>query len=444
MSHWQPYEPSSAQPWDVRRVVHLHRRAVFGATYAEIQRDLREPPQAAVSRVLTGRCRQYGVPENFDQLANLIGESAVQSQNPDRLKAWWIYRVLFSPDPLRERLTLMWHNHFATSNSKVNDLLLMKQQNDTLRRHGRASFGELLQAMLNDSALLVWLDADANRSGRPNENLARELMELFTLGIGHYTETDVKELARALTGLSVRQGQSAFNAEHHDAGEKQIFGQTAPADPERAANLLLTHPATALRLAWRLTTEFFADNVVPDEAVEDLASLLRSNNLHIGVAVETILRSNLFFSDANLQSRVCDPLTFQISVLRAFGVDQMRPSTLELARWLTQMGWDLFYPPNVGGWESGRAWLNARTVIARMNFVSALCHGDLTANSKGAIQPLDLLGFIEQTAPRKSIREFACLVLLGVPATTDSRIAEKTARITELSEFMLQPAVHLH
>src|SRR5262249_48055817 len=144
-----------------------------------------------------------GVPDNFRTVADLLADGAGE---PARLKAWWMYRMYWGPDPLGERLTLLWHHHFATSNDKVNDVPAMRRQNDLLRRHGRGPFRELLKAVVHDPALLVWLDAPANRKGKPNENLARELMELFTLGVGHYTETDVKEAARALTGWKLALG----------------------------------------------------------------------------------------------------------------------------------------------------------------------------------------------------------------------------------------------
>ena len=130
-------------------------------------------------------------------MARIIGDAACASNDADRLKAWWLYRMLLSPDPLGERLTLLWHNHFATSNRKVQDLVFMREQNELLRKHALAPFGELLAAVVKHPAMLVWLDADSNRAGHPNENLARELMELFTLGIGHYTEADVQAAARA-------------------------------------------------------------------------------------------------------------------------------------------------------------------------------------------------------------------------------------------------------
>jgi hypothetical protein len=186
-SAWTPYRPSSSAPWDLARVWTLRRRAGFAATWRELERDLADGPGLAVDRILTGSCRLDGVPGDFDRTADLLGEAAISATDARRLQAWWLYRALFTPNPLLERLTLMWHDHFATSQLKVDDVAAMHGQNETLRRLARGPFGDLLHAMLRDPALLSWLDAPSNRKGRPNENLARELMELFTLGVGRYS-----------------------------------------------------------------------------------------------------------------------------------------------------------------------------------------------------------------------------------------------------------------
>src|SRR5262245_57800028 len=199
---WEPYQPDEKAPWTLRRVVHLHRRAGFAAAWGELQRDLKDGPTASIDRLLAGKS-VLQAPAEFASTADLLADHSVSNGEPGRLKAWWVYRMLFGPDPLGERLALMWHDHFATSNAKVRDLSAMRRQNDLFRKHGRAPFAELLNAAVRDPALMVFLDAPANRKGHANENLARELMELFTLGIGHYTEADVKEGARALTGWSV-------------------------------------------------------------------------------------------------------------------------------------------------------------------------------------------------------------------------------------------------
>ncbi len=220
---WAAYVPSAATPWDLQRVVRLHRRAGFAATWDEIRRDLADGPEPSVGRLLSGTSRARGVPAHFERHAATLAVGA--TGNTGQLKAWWVYRMLFGPDPLGERLVLMWHNHFATSVEKVNDLGWMRRQNETFRRHARAPFGELLRASVREPALLVWLDAQDNHKGRPNENLARELMELFTLGIRHYTEADVKEAARALTGWTVETDSFREDPAQHDDGEKVILGK---------------------------------------------------------------------------------------------------------------------------------------------------------------------------------------------------------------------------
>jgi uncharacterized protein (DUF1800 family) len=375
VSFWNPYEPSSDAPWNLKRVLHLHRRVVFGATWNEIQRDLHDAPQAAVDRVLKGTCRSEGVPPEFEELSQTIAKAAVDSASPARLAAWWLYRCLFTPDPLAERLTLMWHNHFATSIAKVNNVRWMQRQNETLRRQARGTFHDLLTAMLADPALLVWLDAPENRPGHPNENLARELMELFTLGIGHYTELDVREAARALTGLRIRDGIVQQDADRHDGGTKSILGTTGAFNAADLAEWLVQHEATSHRVAWRLCSEFFGEGVLDAEGMNELASGLRAHQLRIEWGVETILRSAKFFSDANLQSRVSDPAAFLLAPLRALEGFRDPPNTLAAADALRHMGEDLFAPPNVAGWPGGRMWLSTQTIIARSNVMADFLGG---------------------------------------------------------------------
>ncbi len=376
---WQRWQPSVGQPWDLKRVVHLHRRAGFAATWKEIQRDLKDGPQTAINRLLAGKSRLEGVPSDFDQMADIIGAAAAGSRSANRLKAWWMYRLMFSPDPLTEKLTLVWHNHFATSNLKVEDLGAMHQQNETLRKLAKAPFGEMLTAMLRDPALLHWLDAPANKKGRPNENLARELMELFTLGIGNFTEDDVKQAARALTGWTVRNGTFHDEVAAHDAGEKTILGKTGKWRAPDLTEILLAHPATSQRLAWRICELLMGEGVANEQAIGELAAGLRENELTIGWAVEKVLRSELFFAGLHLTPRVASPVEFILNAVRALETFNPPPSTLLLAEWSARMGQNLFYPPNVGGWSGGRDWLSSRYIVARANFAAALVEGKLNA-----------------------------------------------------------------
>jgi uncharacterized protein (DUF1800 family) len=372
---WAAYAPGEKAPWDLRRVVHLHRRAGFAATWKELQRDLEDGPEKSIDRLLRGQAR-VGEPDNFRTVADQLGQPA---GDPAALKAWWLYRMYHSPDPLGERLTLLWHNHFATSNDKVNDVQAMRRQNDLFRRHGRGPFGKLLEAAVHDPALLIWLDAPANRKGKPNENLGRELMELFTLGVGHYTENDVKDAARALTGWRVKHGAFHEWPPDHDDGEKTILGKKGRWKGGDLVRLLLKHPATSKRLAWRLCEWLMGEKVVGAAALDALAAGLRRHDLDIGWAVETILRSRAFFAAGNLGNRVLGPVEFLVGVPRALECFDPPPSSLVLGEWTARLGQDLFYPPNVGGWAGGRAWLTTQAIIGRANYAVALVGGRLWA-----------------------------------------------------------------
>jgi uncharacterized protein (DUF1800 family) len=372
---WAPYVPSDQAPWDLCRVVHLHRRTGFAATWAEVQRDLKDGPQAAIDRVLAGKAATAGVPGDFTKTADLLGESAATSNDPARLKAWWVYRMLFGPDPLTERLALLWHNHFATSNLKVENLPFMKRQNELFRKLGRAPFGELLGAVVHDPAMLVWLDAPSNRKGHPNENLARELMELFSMGIGHYTEADVKEAARALTGWTVDEETFAEVAVRHDDGEKTILGKKGQWKGDDLVRMVLEHPATSRRLAWRVCELFLGEKALLTADLGALAEGLRARNLDMGWVVETVLRSQTFFADDNLGNRVLTPVEYVLGAARALELFDPPSSTLVLAEWCGRLGQDLFYPPNVGGWPGGRSWLTTRSLLGRANYAAALLDG---------------------------------------------------------------------
>jgi uncharacterized protein (DUF1800 family) len=386
-NQWVPYAPDDKMPWNLQRVVHLHRRAGFAATWSEIHRDLKDGPQASIDRLLNGKSRE-SVPADFERVAGLLADAAVSAGDPARLKAWWVYRMLFGPDPLGERLTLMWHNHFATSNAKVDDLAAMRRQNEWFRTLGRRPFGELLTAVVRDPAILLWLDAPANRKEHPNENLGRELMELFTLGVGNYSEDDVKDAARALTGWTVEDGEFRDVAARHDDGNKTVIGKKGDWKGEDLLRILLEHPATARRLAVRLSEQFFGEGVLDKAALDALAQLLRRDKLHVGKVVEMILRSRVFFAEKNVAMRVLGPAEYVIGAVRALEMLEPPPSTVALADWITLLGQDLFYPPNVFGWPGGQRWINTRSVVGRANCVSALVSG----SSAGRPEPLDALG----------------------------------------------------
>src|SRR5581483_12012501 len=202
---WETYKPSAQMPWNLQRAGHLYRRASSGASWTELQTALQEGPEKTIDHLLKGGPGQ----EQFDQDMQPLADSIARVNNGQQLRAWWLYRMLYTPHPLQEKLTLFWHNHFATSNAKVNNARFMLGQYELMRKHALGNFADLLQGMSRDPAMLIWLDGRDSKKGNPNENYARELMELFSLGIGHYSEKDIREAARAFTGWEIH-GESAF------------------------------------------------------------------------------------------------------------------------------------------------------------------------------------------------------------------------------------------
>jgi uncharacterized protein (DUF1800 family) len=408
--------PGEKAPWNLRRVVHLHRRAGFACTWKDLQRDLEDGPKKSIDRLLKGQVRA-GVPDNFRTVADQL---AGRANDPAALKAWWLYRMYWSPDPLGERLTLLWHNHFATSNDKVEDIGFMRRQNDVFREHGRAPFAKLLKAVVHDPALLIWLDAPANRKGKPNENLARELMELFTLGIGHYTETDVKEAARALTGWQISHRAFRHQARDHDDGEKTILKRKGRFNGDDLVKILLEHPATSRRLAWRLCAWLMGEKGVDSAPLDALAAGLRRHDLDIGWTVETVLRSQAFFAPKNLGNRVLGPVEFLVGVPRALECFDPPPSSLVLGEWSARLGMDLFYPPNVGGWPGGRDWLTTQAIIGRANFAAALVEGKLWARPV-ALDGIALARKHGRSRDLDDVLTFCAELLTGSPPEADRR-----------------------
>jgi hypothetical protein len=385
------------------------------ATRSELQRDLKDGPTSSIDRLLTGSSRSAGVPSDFAATSAMLLERAAQDGDVNRLKAWWIYRMLFGPNPLGERLTLLWHSHFATSAAKVG--FAVRRQNEIFREYGRGKFGELLKQVMHDSALLIWLDAQANHKGHPNENLSRELMELFTLGLGHFTESDVKEAARALTGWTVAGDFFREDSSLHDDGEKTILGRKGPWNGDDLIRILLDQPATAEQLARRICEMLMGERAVAASDIGALATGLREHDLDMGWAVEKVLRSQAFFADSNLGARILGPVEHVVGAARALEMFEPPPNTLILAEFAANLGQDLFHPPNVGGWSGGRSWITTRSVIGRYNFALALIGGE----EVGRAEPLDVFALAERYGrggDLKKVVGFYAELLLGEVSST--------------------------
>ena len=390
---WAPFEPGPSSPWDLGRVAHLHRRAGFAAPWAILARDLADGPGPSVERLLGGEPTALdGTPTaQFDGAADAIAAGIGPDTPPARLRAAWVYRMLLTPRPLVERMTLFWHGHFATSIAKVGDTAMMARQNTLLRTHALGRFGDLLTAIGRDPAMLVWLDAANNPKARPNENYAREVMELFALGRGAYTEADIREAARALTGRSVARGECRDRPLDHDDGTKAILGRTGTFTGDDLVPILLDQPACAGFLARKLHRLFLSEVDEPSDALlAPLAESLRSSGYDVGAAVRTILRSNLVFDPSSRRRRVKSPIELGIGTARALELARPTVSALALGDWAARAGQSLFAPPSVAGWDGGKTWIHTAAMLERTNLVLALLGKDADGGLGGRFHPAKL------------------------------------------------------
>ena len=366
---WGGYYPLGSNPWNSGKVAHLYRRAAFGASAQTVADGVELSPSVAVAKLLRGAART----RDFDDEYRTLREEVVRSGDPQQFKGLFLHRMLYSPHPLQERMTLFWHNHFATSNAKVNNLVLMQRQQDVIRKHALGHFGEMLQEMTRDPAMIIWLDANTNKKGRPNENYAREVFELFSLGVGNYTEKDIQEAARALTGWDVRNGRPVFNPSQHDAGKKTIFGRTGNWTSGDVIRMALEQPACARFLVRKIFRELVSETVEPsDRMLEPLVKEYRLRNYDTGWLVGRILRSWVFYSSAAIGQKVKPPVDFLVGTVRML---EGRASVLHLADLADSLSQSLLYPPSVKGWDGGSDWINSTTLLKRQNAMFEFTRG---------------------------------------------------------------------
>jgi uncharacterized protein (DUF1800 family) len=302
-----------------------------------------------------------------DQEVKKAAEKQLADQNQQAVR-WWLDRMVATPSPLPEKLTWFWHGHFATGAGTVRSARLMLAQNQTLRAGALGGFGALAQAMVVDPALLVWLDGNQNRAGAPNENLGRELMELFVLGIGNYDEADVKEAARALTGWTVDKARmrAALDRKRYDAGAKTVLGRPV-SDAASLVATLVGRPESAAFVAGRVWARFVSDEPAPPEATARLVAALGPDR-DVRALLRAVVAEPLFVDPAS--QLVKQPVEWAVGLMRAVDV---RPAGLPDKEWgslrtlLAQLGQVPFQPPSVGGWPAGGAWLTTGAALARVN-----------------------------------------------------------------------------
>lgn len=363
---------------------HLLTRTGFGATPAEIDACAGLSRGDAVDRIL-GTARtvaRSAAPEGVDawtppyRVREMSADERRQFQREQRqralaLKAWWLGEMLGTDSPLSERMTLFWHNHFTSSLQKVRSAGLMYRQNALLRAHALGSFADLLLAVSKDPAMLVYLDSATSRRGQPNENFAREVMELFTLGEGRYSEQDVREAARAFTGWSIDRETGAFlwRPLAHDEDAKTVLGRTGNLRGEDVIAILLEQPATAEFVVGKLWREFVSPQ--PDAAqVKRIAARFRASGYQIRVALRELLLADAFWTPDARGALIKSPVDLVVGSLRQFDMAAADPRPL--VPLLRNLGQDILSPPNVKGWPGGEAWINSQTLLARKQFLERL------------------------------------------------------------------------
>ena len=378
---WQAWRPTAADPWSRKWAAHLYRRAAFGASREELLEAEKLGPDATLDLLLHGLPTAAG---NLLTILDVGRDVAAREDGGEKLRDWWLYAMLHGQHPLREKLTLFWHNHFATSIAKVRGTELMFRQNRLLREHALGKFGPFLQAMSRDPAMLLWLDSNSNVKVKPNENFAREVMELFSLGVGNYTEPDIREAARAFTGWHTDGKAFRFKPALHDDGPKTLFGKSGNWDGGDAVNIILEQPAAARFLVRKLYSYFVSETPQADALLEPLLVSFRKSEYDIAALIKTMLSSKHFFSELAFRKRIKSPVEYVLGAARAVyreyeeenAAYQPLPHQVLTPR-VSAMAQTLFAPPNVKGWPGGRAWLTTSTLLERNNFASALASGSL-------------------------------------------------------------------
>jgi len=343
------------------------------------------------------------------RLGKAAGIAAIQAQRREQadqarqLGVWWLDRMSAVNAPFPERMAWFWHGHFATSVKKVRLAQLMYLQNDAQRRLGRGDFRALAQAMIVDPAMLIWLDGGGNRVGRPNENLAREFMELFTLGVGNYSETDVRQAARALTGWQVNDttDTAVFHTRSHDAGPETVLGAPGAYNAPSLVDLLITQPASPRFLAQRIWTRFVADTP-PDSATLERLVAAYGPGHDITALLAAAVSSPAFRHPASVLVR--EPVLWLVAALRALRIPASKLAPAALGAALSGLGQIPFTPPNVGGWPAGTPWLTTAAALTRLQAAQTLA-------TVGDISPVT-----DAAAPA---RIDATVALLGLPILTN-------------------------
>jgi len=373
---------------------HLVSRTGLGADWETIQRLQGRTREHAVNYIVRPHSPHTPKPprmtswdvrqkmyesENIRLKMDMYKRTVVEG---DRLKQWWLNHMLETRSPLIERMTLFWHGHFTSSLDKIRQVELLYKQNQMLRRNSLGNFAHMLKAVAKDPAMTVYLDGYMNEKNSPNENFARELLELFTVGRGHYSEADVKQVARAFTGWSVDRFKMVyiFNRKEHDEGIKTVLGKPARTGDD-VIRILLEHPRTAMTIAEKFWNYFVSDAEPEQRYTQQWAKAFRQSGYEISILLKEVLKSEPFWSEKYRGTLTKSPADLLVGTLRTLPYRPLPAG--EMVGILRLMGQDLFDPPNVKGWDGGYKWVDSQTLMVRTSLLSKLSRGNMNARVNG-------------------------------------------------------------
>jgi uncharacterized protein (DUF1800 family) len=383
---WASTSAAAAMRFDEAR--HLLSRTSFAGDWEQIQALTRMEYDEAVSLLLEGTRTSSTVPPPkwvddrpllyislrfFPRIKThrILTQRAARSREA---KTWWFREMIRTDSPLTERMTLFWHNHFTSSIQKVRSPVLLYHQNQLLRKHALGNFREMTHAVARDPAMIIYLDNASNVKGKPNENFARELLELFTLGEGHYTERDIKECARAFTGWSIDRKAVTFQfiPQRHDAGPKEFMGRKGNFGGDEIIDIIFEQPRTAKHMTERLWREFVSETPDPAE-VRRLAGIFRDNDYEIKPLMFALLTSRAFRDRRNHGTMIKSPVELIIGTIRML---EWQPGNVYgLTVHSRKLGQDVLNPPNVKGWPGGKAWITSDTLGMRYELLDRFTRG---------------------------------------------------------------------
>src|ERR1700681_132615 len=459
---WQnDLTPITAKDWNRDLAAHLLERAGFGGTPAEIDALAKMTPAQAIARLVRYEGTDISRLPPFDEsaigapglepfppsrpavttLAKKNGEALGIKVKPtgnrrlqpvvdeffywlrasvletNRVAYWWANRMLSSPRPLEEKMALFWHGHYAVNEPKVRDYRKLLAELELYENHGTGNFRDLMVAMAQDPGMLTFLDAGVNVKGAPNENFAREIMEMFTMGVGHYTEKDIREAARAFTGWNYVDLKFVVNQEKHDDGEKTFLGKTGPFDGVQVIDIIMQQPVTADYIAGKLYRFFVRQDLSP-ELQKKLGSVLRHSHYEITPLLETIFLSRDFYSPASVGTQIKSPVELAISTYKKMGLDAI-PGAPDFNNETAALGQRLFSPPTVAGWAGGRSWITPGLLLERGNFARDVLFPDINF-----VPP-------DRVAASEEVRRVADRVRQGLDITTATKPDTKSGVMAE-------------